>query len=392
MKSLKVLRHLTLILPFQFEQYGLEKLAEIFNRFKPLFLAFKPKCSKTINKISKLSKVHHKPLVSNPLNQVTSMLLTKQDVHWLDNATPFALFRAMSACYTRLSGQDVFVYRIRNGKSFVAESPTNNIVWANYYFLQDYLKTRFDLNGKLFYMPKDVEYALPTSEKMYVGNIPTGTKFFGESLAIGVYWENAWGAHDIDLSGLNIGGKVGWNARYSQGQGSLMYSGDITNAPNGAVEYLHARKGLIAPTLIKSNVFSGAANSDYKVIIGKGDDINYNYMMNPNNLFAETKCQSVQKQTVLGMLIPEKDKQSFILLNFGAGQARISGNSEISNLATKALYQQWKNPLMLTEIITALGGEITSNKKSVDYDFSLNVLEKDSFLKPFMGNDQMTEK
>jgi len=39
--------------------------AEIFNRFKPLFLAFKTKCPKTINKISKLSKTYHKPLVSN---------------------------------------------------------------------------------------------------------------------------------------------------------------------------------------------------------------------------------------------------------------------------------------------------------------------------------------
>ena len=44
-----------------FKQFGLEKLAEIFNRFKPLFLAFKNKASKTINKISKLSKTYHNP-------------------------------------------------------------------------------------------------------------------------------------------------------------------------------------------------------------------------------------------------------------------------------------------------------------------------------------------
>ncbi len=371
----------------QFEQFGLGKLAAIFNRFKPLFLAFKPKCSKTINKISKLSKAHHKPLSQNPLNLVTSIPILENDIHWLDRATPFTLFRAIAACYSRLNGQEAFVYRIRNGKSFVKENKYNNAVWANYYFLENYLKTRFDLTGKSFFLPSGVEYALPTSEKMYVGNIPTGTKFFGDSLAVGVYWQNAWGAHDIDLSGVNIGGKVGWNSFYNQGNGNLMYSGDITDAPNGAVEYLYANYGLAAPTLIMSNVYSGSNNCDYKIIIGKGNHIDYEYMMNPNHLFAEVKCKSIQRQTVLGMLLPEKKGQSFVVLNFGAGQTRVSGNSEVSNLATKALHQQWKQPLMLHEIIELLGGEIKAKNANVTYDFSLDSLEKDSLIKPFLEND-----
>ena len=154
-----------------FKQFGLEKLAEIFNRFKPLFLAFKNKASKTINKISKLSKTYHKPLVSNPLNDVTNAFLTEKDVHWLDNATPFALFKALSACYTRKQGQDAFLYRIRNGKSWVksdaiSAASRNNMLFnllkrnkagkhkkviientvfkENYQFLLSYLKQRFD--------------------------------------------------------------------------------------------------------------------------------------------------------------------------------------------------------------------------------------------------------
>lgn len=373
----------------QFEQFGLEKLATIFNRFKPLFLAFKPKCSKTINRISKLSKTHHKPLVANPLNLVTSMIISENDIHWLDNATPFALFKAIAACYTRMHGQDTFVYRIRSGKSFVKKNGYKNVVWANYYFLENYLKTRFDLSDKTFYIPNDVQYALPTSEKMYVGNIPTGTKFYGEKMAIGVYWENAWGARDIDLSGLNIGGKIGWNAAYKQDGDNLLYSGDITNAPNGAVEYLYANKGLNTPTLIKSNIYSGATNCEYKIIVGKGDRINYAYMMDPNKLLAETKCQSIQRQTILGMLLPDEKQQSFVLLNFGAGQSRVSGNSEISNLATQALYQQWRHTLPLHEIIELLGGTIITHNKNTDYDFSLATLEKDTFIKVFTDNDKL---
>lgn len=367
----------------QFEKFGVEKLAEVFNRFKPLFLAYKVKCPKTINKISKLSKKHHKPLVANPLNYVTSMLLTREETHWLDNATPFALFKALSACYARIQGQDAFAYRIRNGKSFIKFNGVTGVNWTNYDFLIDYCKQRFKLSGKSFYLPQDVEYALPTSEKMFIGNIPTGSKFFGQSLAIGIYWQNDWGAHDLDLSGLNIGGKIGWNSEYKQGDGALMYSGDITDAPNGAVEYLYARNGLNEPTLINNNIYSDEGKCEYKIIVGKGDAIDYNFMMNPNKLFVETKCQSVQSQTILGILIPEKNRQSFVMLNFGAGECRVSGNSEITVLATKALYQQWSNPLSLKTILTALGGEILHEPVNAQYNLSLKNLQKDSFINIF---------
>jgi hypothetical protein len=90
------------------------------------------------------------------------------------------------------------------------------------------------------------------------------------------------------------------------------------------VEYLYANKGLSDPTLVMNNVYSGAEDAGYKIIVGRGDKVSENYMMNPNNLFAEVKTQSVQKQTVLGLFIPNDraldiNGQTFVLLNFGAG-------------------------------------------------------------------------
>ncbi|MGG7439018.1 hypothetical protein ACQ7CU_13105 [Chryseobacterium arthrosphaerae] len=182
---------------------------------------------------------------------------------------------------------------------------------------------------------------------------------------------------------MNIVGKIGWNAAYNQGNGELMYSGDMTSAPNGAVEYLYANKGLATPTLIMNNVFSGDANCGYKIVIGKGDNISYDYMMNPDHLFAEAKCNSVQTQTILGMLLPKDGKQCFVLLNFGAGHSHISGNSEVSVMATTALYQQWYEAMSFNKLIKELGAEITAEKAEADYDFSLKSLEKDSFIKIF---------
>jgi len=365
-----------------FKEYGLVRLSEIFNRFKPLFLAYKSKCPSTINKIAKLSKKYHKPLVSNALNEVTQRKLVKEDLHWLNNATPFALFKALSTCYTRSNGQDTFVYRIRNGKSWVKEGTfKKDIVDANYKFILKYLKHKYPLDARKVFLPKNVDYALPTSEKLFVGNIPTGTRFRGKKMAVGMYWRNDWGARDLDLSGLNIGGKVGWNASYKQSKGSLMYSGDLTDATNGAVEYLYAKTGLTEPTLVMNNVYSGQDDCEYKIIVGKGDKISRDYMMDPNKLFAEIKCKSVQLQTILGIFIPDGDKQSFVLLNFGAGHARVSGRGEITKIATKALYQQWANAIGFKDILKELGAEIVDKKEDADFDFSLDNLEKDSFVR-----------
>jgi len=72
-----------------------------------------------------------------------------------------------------------------------------------------------------------------------------------------------------------------------------------------------------------------------------------------------------------------------VLLNFGAGHTRVSGNSEVSNLATKALYQQWNKSLSFNKLVTSLGAELITDRTKADFDFSIEALEKDSFLKLF---------
>lgn len=372
-----------------FKSFGLERLAEIFNRFKPIFLAYKDRAGKTVNKISKLSKKYHRPMPENPLNKVTSEYLTSKEMHWLENATPFALFKALAAINHRLQEPSAYVYRIRNGKSWLKDgekSYEEELLRHNHGVIVEYLIDRYNLEGKKIFLPENITYALPTSEKMFVGNIPTGTKFLGNKLAVGIYWENDWGARDLDLSGINIGGKVGWNSSFKQGNGSLMFSGDITNAPTGAVEYMYANRGLSVPTIVMNNVFSGSDTAGYKVIAGLGDNIDRDYMMNPNNLIAEAKTECVEKQMVLGIFIPTQEGQSFVLLNFGAGQSGVSryGSSEGH---IRALFEQWRNPLSFDWLVETLGAELVDTAEEADYDFSIGSLEKDSFTKIFEKKD-----
>jgi hypothetical protein len=367
------------------EEFGLIKMSKIFNRFKPLFLAFKSKCPSTINRLSKLSKIYHEPMIENPLNKVTTSYLKGCDMKWLRGVSPFVLFKALSACRNRVLGADSFVYRIRNGKSWsVVEEKKPNIDLCNHNveFIIEYLKNKYSFIGKTFFIPDNVEYALPTSEKMFVGNIPTGTKFYNDGpMAVGIYWENSWGARDLDLSSISINGKVGWNSDFVQGEGSLIYSGDMTNAPDGAVEYMRGDTTLNSPALIMNNVYRGNSNCEYKIVVGVGSGINKEFMMNPNKLMIEEKCQSMQKQTVIGMMVPEKRGTCFVILNFGAGNCNVSWRNSRSDIVREALYQQWSMPYTFNDLILLLDGEITTNKEKCDYDLSLDKLEKDTFTK-----------
>jgi hypothetical protein len=72
--------------------------------------------------------------------------------------------------------------------------------------------------------------------------------------------------------------------------------------------------------------------------------------MNPNLLFAEVKCNSIQKQTILGMLLPKGEKQCFVLLNFGAGHSHVSGNQRLL-YGNQCLYQQWYEAMSFNELI-----------------------------------------
>lgn len=362
-----------------FKTFGLKKLSSVFNRFKPIFLSYKPKCPATINKISKLSKKNHKPLTANPLNLVTSELLT--DTSCLEKATLYHLFKALNACYSRESGQTVFTYRVRNGKSFTKPNSSNTSVCnKNYAIILDYLKNNLPKN-KTVYIPDNVRYALPTSEKMFVGNIPTGSQISLQTLNVGVYWENSWGARDLDLSALNLEGrKIGWNAAYKHDQ--VYYSGDITSAPNGAVEFLRVNNPQ-SQYIVNLNVYSGAPTSSYKIVLGEGPSVDCSFMMDPSKVEFETKCITPQRQTAVGLIHSENDKSVFTFLNFGSGGLNVSyGTSQVHILRIQALWHQVYNSLYLNDLVQELGWK-TAPQNEADYDLSLNNLTKDTFLNLF---------
>lgn len=383
-----------------FNTIGCENLAKIFNRFKPLFLAFKApgnyhkSINATINKISRLSKSLHVPMVQNPLNLVTTKELLPQDLHWLDNATPFALFKAMQCLESRAKGKSSFVYRIRNGKSFALRNlKVNPNVEKNALVLNAYLKHRFGgkFIGKKFFIPEGIAYGLPTSEKDYIGNFPYGTRITSDKIAAGIYWENSYGARDLDLSGQGLGAKVGWDARWKTD--GIIFSGDITSAPSGAVEYLYA-KGTPEEEdyLLRVNIFSRI--SDYynyddksaakcKVIVGVGDDIDKKYMMNPNNVVIEAMIDLNERNSTIGVLHNSASGCHFTLGQFSQGNAITSSANETATISLEAMQQEIDTRIYLNDLIKAMQGEIVHTMQEGTIDLSPGSLQKDTLIKLF---------
>ena len=124
---------------------GYIKLAEIFLRYKDLFLALKRPLSdmydiedkqinmyinSAINKISKLSKKYHKPLDNNILDRLSNIKdltiynLGRSAINSaITETNSFRLIRILNGLKYRLScnSDDAIVYKIRNGKAYVSE-------------------------------------------------------------------------------------------------------------------------------------------------------------------------------------------------------------------------------------------------------------------------------
>jgi hypothetical protein len=358
-------------------------VAQSFNRYKPFFLAIKRANPKLINKVSKLSKKNHVTMPTSPINLVTS-----EEVEGMDftKVSTFALLRAVNAIKMRLSLSpgDPTIYTVRTGRSFVKEAlkiPNIKILNANRKVLMAELKKR--VTPVSVYIPTGIDYALPTSEKSFVGGIPSNTIFSSNKpTKVGVYWENGGGATDLDLSGVGIlGTRVGWGGHYGNSN-DISYSGDITDAPTGATEYMSCGLGMQEDYLINLNVYYGSEASEYKLLFGSSDCTEQ--YLNPEDLLFSVPMVTEEKQTGLGVVYAENKEVKFSVVNIKQGAAAVSSGNEITTLQVTALVAKSKHRESLDSILMELGFEVTDNPlDDVDVDLHPNTVTKESLVNLF---------
>lgn len=384
------------------KRFGLEKLAQIFNRFKPIFLAFRTnaRMRSITNRINKLAKKHHKPMQEDYLNTVTAKIKRGDKIEErrlkeeLGKANIFRKIRLAYALKFRTRDVDSIIYRVRNGKGYATEFSFDRKNIAKKIFdvvaesIIDDLKA--NVKGKKIYIPENIIYALPATEKQFTGDFPSGTCIIiPKDAVVGIHWENAGHNRvDLDLSMVNANRKMGWDSLYRSEDGKILFSGDVTDAPapKGASELFYVKRQEKDAHVLFVNYYNQKHDSKIavpiEIITAKEEvkNLSRNYVVNPNNVIAIAKTKINQKQKILGLLVTTTDECRIYFAETHIGNSITSPTSETSENSRKFLFDFYGNTISLNEMLVKAGGKIVRNKDDCDIDLSPQSLEKDKII------------
>lgn len=382
-----------------FERYekahGLAGLASIFYRFKPLFLAFKnPLSASTVNSIRRLAVKHHKPMPEDYLASVTKNLRNGTlDIDKLRaSLTKANVFRKVKLAqalrfYENKSASGV-VYSVRNGKSFTTTmKPIGDATEATMAVMESMAENLKHLRGKQVYM--DVGLVVPTSGKMFCGDIPFGSYFSTkDSLVVGVCWKDTPGQRvDLDLSMVSITGKTGWDGSYRNE--NFLFSGDITSAPNGATEAFLIRANAKDGTyLLNLNYYNGYGEDNevpFTSFVTEENEykrMDNNAMVSQDNMlfWAESTIDAKRKQKSIGVLKIKDGVKTFHVFESKMGNS-ISAYNDDKSANMISFYDKYLESLVdMRSLLKWVGAEIVSDPKEADIDLSMRSLTKDTLI------------
>lgn len=391
------------------QRHGLRKLAEIFYRFRLLFLAFRtnPELKKSINKIRRLAKKYHVPMKEDYLNQVTATLKQGKSIDpielksELEKVNAFRKIRLAYSLKYRTTDPESTLYRIRNGKGYATEftfpssvrvEPTLDVVIQA--IIEDLTP---NVEGKTIYIPEEIIYALPSTEKMFTGNLPSGTHIIVPSDAIiGIHWKDTKSQEvDLDLALVGSEGKLGWDTIYRTDSRDMLFSGDITEAPEpeGASEMFYIKQSTMKVFAITVNFYNRRreASAPFSIFVAQEhvSDLNKNYMIDPNNIKCRTRTKITEKQLVLGLLTTDPTGSIVYFAETHIGNTITSDMSDHLKHTLNYLKDFYINTISLNDLLIMAGAVVTHEKSQIetcDINLSPEIVEKDTILRLFRKN------
>ncbi len=385
------------------QQHGFTGLATIFYRFKPLFLAFRQtaQLKSDINTIRRLAVANHKPMPEDFLNEITAKIKKKIKIDdetlakELAKANTFRKIRLAYALKFRTTDPNSVLYRVRNGKGYAKEfegagpkTTSKKVLKTVIDSITEGLKEKLD--GKKIHIPKHMNYTLPSTEKMFTGDMPTGSYIsMPKNMVFGIQWHDTDGHRiDLDLSMINGSNKIGWDGDYRNSDSSILFSGDLTCAggKDGASELFYVKKQSNGAHILMVNYynFNEDVEVPMKIVVGKADDGKYfngnSHMLDPNKVLAVAKTSINQKQKVLGLIITTAKECRFYFTETYIGKSITAyGNAYIEH-SKQYLFDYYRNAIGLKSILENAGAVITDTAEECDIDLSPETIGKDTII------------
>jgi len=400
------------------KQYGYKPLAEVFYTNKKLLLVFKNnKNSYHINKIRRLADKYKQPKMPKILDRL-SQLTEKEFNDFKKEFDKMPLFKKVALAnygFTQANEKITDVmYWIRNGKVFLREDAKKNQVPIKFfkYMINSIVQEVKPLvEGKKVYIPKNMDYAFPTSEKKFIGGIPCGSVFSMErkgDVICGIHWLNADNGTkhgdrtDLDLHVTSATGEyVGWNSYYESG--GVWFTGDMTDAPRdkgGAAELMYFDKeiGEKAYILTINNFTDTNYPFPFSLVVGnayegmKGSNCKSDLAQKFCKDFINNTCQQIEIKSEMksancseGILLLNEETARFVFTDM-----RLSGciapRSGDFNMKVLNYLQNYTDSLMkLKDVLKACGVEFveqpTEDCINLDYNELGNTTILDLFRK-----------
>lgn len=394
-KSKKNIAALSLFNKYKIK-HGLEKLSEIFYRFKPIFLAFKTNSGlrSVINRTRKLAIKHHAPMPEDYLNEVTAKIKNEETIDIDKLKTELIrvnIFRKIRLAYAlnfRTKNVESILYRVRNGKGYATDFQFKNKKKAREVLnvVLDSIVGDIKVKNKKIYIPEHTVYALPATEKQFTGNYPSGTYIsIPSDMIVGIYWENVKNNRvDLDLSMINQNGKIGWDGGYRNKDRTILFSGDITDASNGASELFYVSKQRTDAYILFVNYYNydDSVEVPLRIFVAKEKVkiFNKNYMVHPDNILSVAKTKIVQRQKILGLLTVTTKECRFYFAETNLGGSITAANNDFAEHSKQYLFDFYKNTISLNDILIKAGNRIVKDKKDCDIDLSPENLEKNTII------------
>lgn len=399
------------LLKWYTEEFGIENIASNYLRNRMIFLAFKCDETKTlINQINRKADKFNKPKEASSLSEDDIL-----------EGNVYQLVKYWNYCNSMLNPTKDKLYQIRNGKNYLAENNNYGItgrvkeemdnLFSHYKDLIEFrLKELLGyLKDEIIVIPDYVDYKVPSSLKRLASGVPEGTTITfepGKPFVVGIHWENQKGRRvDLDLHANSKTGSYGWNRSFRSDDRSVLYTGDMTDAPierGGASEAYRFEGDIKEPFIVTLNDYSQLKEVAYQFVFDI--DCNYNFgnesrssygsIFSKNARTLNAKISLDRGQNTLGVVLNGK----FYFLNSSIFSGAVTQRSELLQRLTDYYEESQKHQLSFKQLAEMIGckvvsstddvpeidiidptdGEVTRQKASY-IDLSLEAITEDTF-------------
>lgn len=353
-------------------------LAEVFNRHKRIIMSLKDRrTASAINRISRLSKTQHVPIIT-AINKVFIAKALGGEITDYEAALAVTTlrdkFKYLNLLAWRRLQQSDDVFIIRNGRSHLEPNrkvyDIKRIDELSAIVLDSVKADLAHLKDRTILLDPSIDYGLPSSQKQMLGNLPFGTTVSvgKDTISSGIYWEDRWGARDLDLSAIDeTGSRTGWG-QYSgyDRDNPILFSGDITSAPDGAMEFLTSKTGYKRTYGLFVNIYSGEEGAECELVIGSQVSTPTSRSQKwINNPLVREKVKLNSRGAILGFV---RDGR-FVVFAPRVSNSRVSGSPLLQKLVAKGLASTWT----VSKLLEATGIEYdTTPMDGKTYDFDLS--------------------